>query len=389
MFKYRTLWWIFGWFIEGYLSNVMSVYPRTWAEIDLGALAQNVEALKQELGPTNLCLVVKADGYGHGLVSIARQALRHGADWLAVATVGEGVALRDSGIEAPVLILSPILPIEADQALFYRLDVTVESAETAQEMGRVAVERGTKARLHLKVDTGLSRFGCKPNRAADILGQLWNEPGIEWVGLSTHLVDSRTDPSLTIQQVELFHQTVSGLIDLGLRPPIVHCANSGGAILHPDSRFDMARVGLHAYGLDPEGKFKTVMTLWSRVVAERWIEAGERVGYMGTWVAESRTRVLTVASGYGDGIPRRASNNARVWLADQECPVIGLVCMDLLMIDATHVPSAKIGDPVQLIGPLVHPARLAAWAGTNTHEIVTRIAPRVPRRLINADWRPG
>lgn len=366
----------------------MSVYPRTWAEIDLGALAQNVEELKKDLGSTNLCLVVKADGYGHGLVSIARQALRHGADWLAVATVGEGVALRDSGIEAPVLILSPILPIEADQALFYRLDVTVESAETAREMGRVAVERGTKARLHLKVDTGLSRFGCRPDQAPEILGELWDSVGIEWIGLSTHLVDSRTDLQTTIQQVNLFHQTVERLTSLGLRPALVHCANSGGAILHPNSRFDMVRVGLHAYGLDPEGKFKTVMTLWSRVVAERWIEAGERVGYMGTWTAERRTRVLTVASGYGDGIPRRASNNALVWLNGKECPVIGLVCMDLLMIDATDVLEAKISDPVQLIGPHIHPSRLAAWAGTNTHEIVTRIAPRVPRRLINADWRP-
>lgn len=366
----------------------MSVYPRTWAEIDLGALAQNVEELKKDLGPTLLCLVVKADGYGHGLVSIARQALRHGADWLAVATVGEGVALRDSGIEAPVIILSPILPIEADQALFYRLDVTVESSETAEEMGRIALERGTKARLHLKVDTGLSRFGCRPSQAAEILKQLQEHKGIEWIGISTHLVDSRTSPELTIQQVELFNQTVDSLKSSGLCPAIVHCANSGGAILHPQSRFDMARVGLHAYGLDPEGKFKTVMTLWSRVVAERWIEAGERVGYMGTWTAARETRVLTVASGYGDGIPRRASNNALVSLAGKECPVIGLVCMDLLMIDATDCPEGSIGDPVQLIGPLVHPSRLAAWAGTNTHEIVTRIAPRVPRRLINADWRP-
>lgn len=366
----------------------MSVYPRTWAEIDLGALADNVEGLKEALGQTSLCLVVKADGYGHGLVSIARQAVRHGADWLAVATVGEGVALRDSGIEVPVLILSPILPIEADQALFYRLDVSVESVKTAAEMGKIAVERGTKARLHLKVDTGLSRFGCRPSEAEKILSDLWLNEGIEWVGVSTHFVDSRTDPELTRQQVELFHQTVKNLQEGGVRPPFVHCANSGGAILHPESRFDMARVGLHAYGLDPEGKFKTVMTLWSRVVAERWIEAGETVGYMGTWTAARPTRVLTVASGYGDGIPRKASNNASVWVKGKECPVIGLVCMDLLMIDATEALEAQIGDPVQIIGPQIHPARLAAWAGTNTHEIVTRIAPRVPRRLMNADWRP-
>ncbi len=366
----------------------MSVYPRTWAEIDLGALAENVEGLKNVLGSTLLCLVVKADGYGHGLVSIARQALRHGADWLAVATVGEGVALRDAGIEARVLILSPILPIEADQALFYSLDVTVESASMAKEMGRTAAARGIRARLHLKVDTGLSRFGCTPQEAGEILSEMWKDEGIEWAGISSHFVDSRTDPDLTKHQVDLFHQTVKELESAGIRPEIVHCANSGGALLHPESRFDMARVGLHAYGLDPEGKFKTVMTLWSRAAAERWIEPGSKVGYMGTWKAERRTRVLTVASGYGDGIPRKASNRGFVWLNGKECPIIGLVCMDLLMIDATDVEEAKIGDPVQLIGPHIHPSRLAAWAETNTHEIVTRIAPRVPRRLINADWRP-
>lgn len=366
----------------------MLAYPRTWAEIDLGALASNVEQLKNALNPTLLCLVVKADAYGHGLVAIARQALRHGADWLAVATVGEGVSLRDSGIDSPIIILSPILPIESDQALFYSLDVTVESIAAAHQIAKVGADRNRKARLHLKVDTGLSRFGCRPLEAAEILQEMAAMEQIEVVGLSTHLVDSRGDFDLTNQQVKDFTACVDAIDKLGVRPPIVHCANSGGAMLHPDSRFDMVRVGLHAYGLDPKGPFAAVMSLLSRVVAERWIEPGEKVGYLGAWQAERKSRILTVASGYGDGIPRRASNQARALVAGHECPVVGLICMDLLMIDATDAPEARIGDQVQLIGPQIHPSRWAEWAETNTHEIVTRIAPRVPRRLINADWRP-
>lgn len=366
----------------------MLAYPRTWAEIDLGALASNVESLKEALSPTLLCLVVKADAYGHGLVAIARQALRHGADWLAVATVGEGVSLRDSGIDSPIIILSPILPIEADQALFYSLDITVESVASATQIAEVALERKRRAKLHLKVDTGLSRFGCRPCEAASVLREMASFDSVEVVGLSSHFVDSRGDFELTNQQVRTFGNCVQELEAQGLRPPVVHCANSGGAMLHPDARFDMARVGLHAYGLDPHGPFRTVMTILSRVVADRWIEPGERVGYMGAWTAERRSRILTVASGYGDGVPRKASNHARASVNGHECPVVGLICMDLLMLDATDAPEARIGDQVQLIGPQIHPSRWAEWAETNTHEIVTRIAPRVPRRLVNADWRP-
>lgn len=366
----------------------MLAYPRTWAEIDLGALGENVEKLKEVLGSTMLCLVVKADAYGHGLVPVSRQALRHGADWLAVATVGEGVSLRDAGIDCPIIILSPILPIEADQALFYDLDVTVESVKAAEEISQAAVERGRTARLHLKVDTGLSRFGCRPEEAASLLSRMRELSHVEAVGLSTHLVDSRGDTDETNRQVDLFCRTVDELTKRGLRPKVVHCANSGGAVLHPKSRFDMARVGLHAYGLDPHGSFRTVMTLQSRIVAERWVSPGEKVGYLGAWQAERPTRVLTIASGYGDGVPRSASNKARVLAGGVECPVVGLICMDLLMIDATEAPEAGIGDQVQIIGPQMHPARWASWSGSNSHEIVTRIAPRVPRRLINADWTP-
>lgn len=366
----------------------MLAYPRTWAEIDLGALGENVEKLKALLGTAMLCLVVKADAYGHGLVPVSRQAVRHGADWLAVATVGEGVSLRDSGIDAPIIILSPILPIEADQALFYDLDITVESLKAAQEISKSAGERGRTARLHLKVDTGLSRFGCRPDQAGSILRRMTALSHVKAVGLSTHLVDSRGDTAETNRQVDLFSQAVAEMTQEGLRPEVIHCANSGGAVLHPTSRFDMARVGLHAYGLDPNGPFRTVMTLFSRVVAERLVQPGERVGYLGAWKAERPTRVLTIASGYGDGVPRAASNKAKVFAGGVECPVVGLICMDLLMIDATEAPEAGIGDQVQIIGPRMHPARWAEWAGSNSHEIVTRIAPRVPRRLINADWTP-
>ncbi|MCG9894612.1 MAG: alanine racemase [Fimbriimonadaceae bacterium] len=366
----------------------MDPYPRTWAEVDLGALSRNLGRLRAVLGPgPRLCLVAKADAYGHGLAPVSRSASVHGADWLAVATVSEGVALRSAGVDLPILILSPILPVEADQAVFYRLDVTVESAETALLLARAGERLQRTARLHLKVDTGLSRFGVRPESAVEMVRRLRGLDGAELVGLSTHYVDSRSNPERTTGQLQRFHQMVKELESEGLRPPVVHASNSAGSVLHPAGRFDMVRVGLLAYGIDSapgclEG-VEPVLSLKSRIVAERWLEPGETVGYLGSWTASRPTRVLTVGAGYGDGVPRHLSSCGFVWVAGRECPIIGLVCMDLLMIDATDAPEAELGGTVELLGAHMPAARVARLAGTNAHEIVTRISARVPRRFIH------
>lgn len=368
----------------------MDPYPRTWAEIDLDALRHNLKVLKAEIGPgVKLALVAKADAYGHGLVPVARMAARSGVDFIAVATVSEGIALRDAGVENPILILSPILAIEADQAVFYDFDITVESRAIIESIAKTAATLNRRARIHLKVDTGLHRFGCRPEEAVSLAQYANAEPSLHLVGLSQHFPDSSYDDEGSRKMLAVFEKVMADMNSAGISFELVHAANSAATVKWPNARGTMVRVGILAYGIDPLklmlGRLRQVMTLRSRVTAERWIQPGEKVGYNGTWTATRPTRVLTIGAGYGDGYPRTLSNKGIVCLHDRECPVIGLVCMDQLMIDATDVPEAELGDVAILIGYPVTADRLAALAGTNSHEIVTRLMSRVPRRYLYPD----
>jgi alanine racemase len=365
-------------------------YPRTWAEIDLDALRHNLLALKGEIGlGVRLALVAKADAYGHGLVPVARMAARTGVDFIAVATVSEGIALRDAGIENHIIILSPILAVEADQAVFYDFDITVESRRIAESISASAASQGRTARIHLKVDTGLHRFGCRPDEAVALAQTILALPGLQLVGISQHFADSSYDDAGSRRLLETFDHVMADMHEAGISFDIVHAANSAATVKWPNARGTMVRVGILAYGIDPlhlmQGRLRQVMTLQSRVTAERWIDPGEKVGYNSTWTAERPSRVLTIGAGYGDGYPRTLSNKGIVALRGHECPVIGMVCMDQLMIDATDIPEAGLGDVAILIGYPVTADRLAALAGTNSHEIVTRLMSRVPRRYLYPD----
>ncbi len=363
----------------------MDPYPRTWAAIDLPALAHNIGWIKQQIGPdVQLALAAKADAYGHGLAPVCRTAVRSGADWVAVAAISEGIALRDAGIEEPILILSPILSIEAEQAVFYGLDVTVESVDLAKAISGAAESMSKIGRVHLKVDTGLHRFGCEPSHAGDIARQISSLPSVQLVGLSQHFIDSASQPEVTKAQLDAFD--VAAAACEGVEIELFHAANSYGTLLYPDSRRSMVRIGIAAYGVDPADQFggvlKPVLSMHSRVVAERLVKAGETVGYLGDWKASRDTRTLTVCAGYGDGYPRALSGRSVVNIKGRELPVVGLICMDLMMVDATDHPDAQVGDPVTLIGEGITADRLAALAGTNAHEILVRLMARVPRRWI-------
>lgn len=365
----------------------MNPYPRTWADIDLDALRHNIGELKSEVGEgVQLALVAKADAYGHGLVPIARMAVRSGADWIAVATVSEGIALRDAGIESRIIILSPILAAEAEQAVFYGFDISIENLPIAEEVSKAALQTQRPARVHLKVDTGLHRFGCRISEAMDYALRIREMPGVELVGVSQHFADSTNDNEGSLAMLQKFDNLMVEFHEAGFHFEVVHTANSAGTVKWKNARHSMVRVGILAYGIDPiklmEGRLKPVMRLQSRVTAERWVEPGERVGYNSTWEAKRSSRILTVGAGYGDGYPRTLSNRGIVEIRGQECPVVGLVCMDQLMIDATDVPDAGLGDVVTLIGPPVTADRLAVLAETNSHEIVTRLMSRVPRRYL-------
>ena len=359
----------------------MNPYPRTWIDIDLTALTHNLDVVRQSLPQgCRLALVAKADAYGHGLVPVARAAAHGHVDWICVATVQEGVALRGAGLETPIIVISPILPVEAEQAVYYDLRVVVESLEVAEAISNAASKQSSGAKLHLEVDTGLSRFGCDPSRAAELAKAIRTLPNIELEGLCQHFVDSGFNQPRTDAQASAFN----GLVGVVGAVPIVHACNSAGVFHAPDEMRQMVRVGILAFGIDPydvtNGQLRPVLSWNARVTALRKVPAGATVSYSETYSCQRDTRIATLGVGYGDGYPRALSSKGVVTLHGQRAPIIGLVCMDQLLVDVTDLDHVAIGDVAELIGPNMSVRELAELAGTNCHEITTRIMGRVPRR---------
>ena len=358
-------------------------YPRTWAEIDLPTLGANLAKVRGVVGDgVAIALVSKADAYGHGLIPVSRYAVRNGADWIAVATVQEGIAVRDSGIDGPVLVLSPILEVEAEQAVFYSFDIVVERVSTAQALSRAATPE-RRARIHLKIDTGLARFGAKPSEAPEIAKQIKALPNVDLVGISQHFSASGTDPDATKQQEQRFDQAIADCKREGIEFQWIQAANSWGTVSYPSARHNLVRVGMIAYGFGEASRkigCEPVMKWMARITAMREVLAGTPLSYGSIYVTERPSRIATVGAGYGDGYPRSASNKAHVTVCGVVVPVLGAVCMDQLLIDVTDVPNADLGEVVTLIGEKTSADDLAQAAGTITHEIVARLMSRVPRR---------
>ena len=328
-----------------------------------------------------IALVTKADAYGHGLIPVSRYAARNGADWIAVATVQEGIALRDAGMDVPVIVLSPMLPVEAEQAVFYGLDVVVERPETAEALSSAASPE-RQARVHLKVDTGLSRFGASPEEAASVATKIAALPNLSLVGISQHFSEA-SDDATTLLQAERFESALADCEKQGLEFEQVHMANSTAASNRPESRKTLVRIGMSAYGFgNPAQELgcKPVLSCSARVTAIRTVPAGTALSYGGTHTVRRESRIATVGVGYGDGYPRSASGRSNVVLHGSAAPVVGAVCMDQLLADVTDIPNVEIGDVATLIGEGATADALAEAAGTIAHEILTRIMSRVPRR---------
>lgn len=371
----------------------MQPYPRTWADIDLGALSHNLGELRSLLDDqVKIALVAKADAYGHGLVPVSRFASNNGADWIAVATVQEGIALRDAGLDCRILVLSPMLPVEADQGVFYRLDLMVEEIEIATAISDAAVSQGAQALVHLKVDTGLHRFGAQPQDAVAIAQAVARLPHLELVGIAQHFIDSAQDRPRTEAQIEQFHEMLDDLKRAGIEPEFVHMANSAGLVKYPSSRHNLVRSGILSYGIDPfqvtEGRVQPVLRWQARISSVRDVPAGAAIGYSSTYTTPRAAKIATVAAGYGDGYPRRLSSRGFVTIDGIRAPIVGLVCMDQLLIDVSELDPVKVGDLADLIGPDVRAEELARLAETNSHEIVTRIMSRVARRYIYPGDKP-
>lgn len=377
----------------------------TWAEVDLNAYAHNIAELKKLTGKgTRLMAVVKADGYGHGAVEIARQALISGAQNIGVARIDEALHLRQAGIDAPILIFGYTPPDMAGALILYDLTQTVYSAATARVMSAIAGRLGKKITVHIKVDSGMGRLGLlltelaegdRPDGSSRAAVQealaISRLPGLTVEGLFTHFATAdAVDKSYADRQLEKFLDFADRLGREGLEPPVKHAANSGALIDLPDSHLDMVRPGIATYGLYPSADvnhdnvaLKPVMTMKSRIVHLKQVPAGFNVSYGITYQTEKPTTIATVPVGYADGFSRLLSNRGHMLVHGRKVPIVGRICMDLTMLDVGNVPQAKIEDEVVVFGghgnQAVSADRVAAELNTINYEIVSSVTGRVAR----------
>jgi alanine racemase len=381
-------------------SRVAGIDPATaCAEIDLAAFRANVANIQAFAGVPAV-VVVKADGYGHGILECAREARVAGAAWLGVATPAEALMLREAGDVGPVLAW--LYGVEEDLAPLVAADVDV-SAQSIEQIGRLTAAAGTaerRARVHLKIDTGLSRNGAPSydwQRVCAAAAEAEHAGALEVVGVWSHLAaaDEPGHPSIPVQ-LEAFQRAYEQARAAGLEPTFRHLANSAGALVVPESRLDLVRIGIAAYGIDPAPgiaalagvALRPVMRLRSQLVNVKQIQAGAGVSYGWTWTADAPTTVGLVPLGYGDGIPRHASNRAWVGCSGGRVPVRGRICMDQFVVELGAGRVAEPGEEVILFGPGDRgeptAGEWADWCDTIGYEIVTRIGSRVPRRYLHA-----
>ncbi|MBB6693699.1 alanine racemase [Cohnella xylanilytica] len=370
-------------------------FRETWAEVSTGAIASNARKFKSLLRPGCLLMaVVKANGYGHGLVASARAALRGGADRLAVAVLDEAYALREAGVRAPLLVLGYTPEAHVEAAIRLGVALTVFGREQLPEIEREAARLGATAHVHLKVDTGMSRLGIvSPEAALDAARQIARSPLLKLEGVFTHFADADgEDPAPTLEQAGKFENVLANMRADGIVPGLRHCCNSAATLKFPELHGDMVRVGIGLYGLPPlerneceSPSLRRAMTLKTRIASLKPVAAGMTVSYGRTRTLSRDSMLAVLPIGYADGLRRGLSNRASVLVRDTRAPIVGRVCMDQTIIDVTEAAGVRVGDEVVLFGEADGEGLVPAaeeWAGhldTIHYEIVCGIGPRVPR----------
>ena len=367
---------------------------RAEAVIDLGTLRSNLDYLS---GPASggadvaRMIVVKADAYGHGAAEVARTARAAGIPWLGVALPSEALSLRAAG-DAGRILAWLYAPGDEDLArcIASDVDLGVSSLGMLRDAAAAAAASGQRARVHLKVDTGLGRGGCTPDVWPELLAAAVASPDIHVVGIWSHLASAEIpDAPETDEQVDAFERALAVAEGLGVRPEVRHLASSGAAISRPETRYDLVRLGIAAYGIAPGpaiamGPLQPVMTLRAAVAATKRVPAGHGASYNLTWRAPQETTLALIPLGYGDGLPRTAQG-PRVHLAGEQRPIVGRIAMDQVIVDVGDAPVAA-GDEVIMWGPghMGEPtaADWAMWDDTIGYEVVTRVGARVPRRYV-------
>lgn len=369
----------------------MRFYRPTWAEINLGNLAHNFMQIKKLLAPkVKVMVCIKADAYGHGLIPVARKLVSSGADSLGVASIDEGIKLRQAKINSPILILGLILKKDIMPVFKYRLTPTVCDEDLSSVLNNKARILKIPINVHIKVDTGMGRIGVLTQDALELVKKIKQMQFINIEGIFTHFAFADMNKAFTLYQINLFNQLISKLNKQGIRIPLIHAANSMGVIGYKNSHFNMVRPGLVIYGLYPKTglkiSLKPVLSLKTRIIFFKKVPAGYGISYGHKYITKRDTAIVTLPIGYGDGYPRNLSNLAPVLIKGRRFKISGRVCMDQIMVDIKDLP-IRIGDEVVLIGlqgrNKITAEELARLSGTIPYEIVCGLGSRIPRVYID------
>jgi alanine racemase len=395
-------------------SSRKEVRRPVWAEVSLGALAYNLEAIRKYVNPPQekreaprkILSIIKGNGYGHGGPEVAKALEKAGSDWFGVTCTDEGIAVRKAGVRRPILVLTSFVPGEESRLVEHDLTAVIHRCEQLELLNRAAARRGGKKRVpfHLKIDTGMNRLGIASGDVECFARQLGKCKNIQLTGIFSHFASSGVFTESFVgqqtgEQEERFYAALERLRGLGIDPGIVHLANSAAIVTRPETWADMVRPGAILYGYhpgyDPAEKreeaearlpLKPVMSLRSRIISVRNVAAGDGVGYDATFVAQRPTRIGVLAAGYGDGIHRSLGNRGNVLVRGKLAPIVGIISMDVTMIDVTDIEDVKIGDVATIHGTdgtHVLPAnRVARSIGTVTSDLLCAVSQRVPRLYV-------
>lgn len=368
------------------------VLRRTWAEIDLDALAHNYQQAHRRIGPHVKYLgVVKADAYGHGAIQIARKLEQLGADYLAVSSLDEAKELRHGGIQAPILILGHTPPAMVPQLIEYRITQAVSALAKAREYSAAAAACGGTLKVHIKVDTGMSRLGFLVrgghfDTGVDSIAAACALPGLEAEGIFTHFAVSDEDDddseAYTREQFAVFTRVLDALAERGRTFAVRHCANSGALARYPEMYLDMVRPGIALYGVGADAQrldLRPVMRLKSSISTIKTFDPDTDISYGRTFRTTARTRIGVLPIGYADGFFRGLSNRMSVVTDQGPAPQRGRICMDMCMVDLTDLPDVKVGDTVEIFGSRQKVDDLAALLDTIPYELTCAVSRRVPR----------
>jgi alanine racemase len=377
------------------LQEKLESYQRVWAEVDLDAIWENMVHMKENIAEkTKILAVIKTDGYGHGGVPIAKMLEQ--LDFMfgyAAATYEEAHVLREAGVKKPILILGYTFPYCYEELIREEIRPAVYRRDTVEELVAAAAKVGQKAKVHIKVDTGMGRIGITPDEEGlEFVRFLMGHPELEVEGIFTHFAKSdEEDKTSAYHQLALFQNFIDRIqTELGLTIPVKHCANSAAILEMPQANMDMVRAGITTYGLYPSEEvskdivpLRAAMSLYSHIVYCKTIHAGQSVSYGGLFTAQEDTRVATIPVGYGDGYPRSLSGKGYVLIRGKKAPILGRVCMDQFMVDISEIPGVMEGDKVTLLGvdgtERITAEELGELSGRFNYEFVCDLGKRIPR----------